>query len=316
MAVSAISLPKKDKATSKRARHEAVLFYICIAPFILGVLFFDFIPMMASLVLSFTNWDILSAPKFIGLENYITAFTSDPNFPVILRVTATYTFVQVPLRLATALFLAVLLNEVTRGVGFFRTAFYLPAIVSSVAAAVLWQWILNPVYGPVNGFLALFGIQGPQWFSDPNYALWALIMMSPWGVGGEMLIFLAGLKGIDKQLYESAELDGANRFHRFFNITLPMLSPSLFFNLVMSVIGSFQTFDSAYVISTAHAGTMGGPMQSTLFYMLYLYNRAFTGHMGYASALAWILFAIIMVMTLLVIRSSDFWVFYEAERKH
>jgi multiple sugar transport system permease protein len=139
--------------------------------------------------------------------------------------------------------------------------------------------------------------------------------MSSWGVGGEMLIFLAGLKGIDKQLYESAELDGAGRIQRFFSITLPMLSPTMFFNLVMAVIGSLQTFDTAYVISTAHAGTAGGPMKSTLFYMIYLYNRAFSGHMGYASALAWILFAIIMVLTLLVLRSSDLWVFYEGERK-
>jgi multiple sugar transport system permease protein len=313
MKSAALTLPGKPK--SKRLRHEAVLFYICIAPFILGILFFELIPMLSSFVLSFTDWDILTAPKFIGLQNYITAFTSDPNFPIILKVTAKYAFISVPLRLTVALLLAVLLNEATRGVGFFRTAFYLPAIISSVAAAVLWQWILNPVYGPVNGFLGLFGITGPNWFTDPHYALWALIIMSPWGVGGEMLIFLAGLKGIDKQLYESAELDGAGTLTRFFHITLPMVSPSLFFNLVMSIIGAFQTFDTAYVISTSHAGQLGDPGKSTLFYMIYLYNRAFSGHMGYASALAWILFAIIMVMTLLVLRSSDLWVYYEAERK-
>jgi multiple sugar transport system permease protein len=313
MSTAAISLPKKGP--SKRARHETLVFYICIAPFILGVLFFDFIPMAASFVLSFTDWDILTAPNWIGLKNYITAFTIDPNFPVILKVTFSYALISVPLRLLTALFLAVLLNEATRGVGFFRTVFYLPTIISSVAAAVLWQWILNPSFGPINGLLKLFGIQGPNWLADPNTALWSLIIMSSWGVGGEMLIFLAGLKGIDKQLYESAELDGAGRIQRFFSITLPMLSPTMFFNLVMAVIGSLQTFDTAYVISTAHAGTAGGPMKSTLFYMIYLYNRAFSGHMGYASALAWILFAIIMVLTLLVLRSSDLWVFYEGERK-
>jgi multiple sugar transport system permease protein len=313
MSTAAISLPKKGP--SKRARHETLVFYICIAPFILGVLFFDFIPMAASFVLSFTDWDILTAPNWIGLKNYITAFTIDPNFPVILKVTFSYALISVPLRLLTALFLAVLLNEATRGVGFFRTVFYLPTIISSVAAAVLWQWILNPSFGPINGLLKLFGVQGPNWLADPNTALWSLIIMSSWGVGGEMLIFLAGLKGIDKQLYESAELDGAGRIQRFFSITLPMLSPTMFFNLVMAVIGSLQTFDTAYVISTAHAGTAGGPMKSTLFYMIYLYNRAFSGHMGYASALAWILFAIIMVLTLLVLRSSDLWVFYEGERK-
>jgi multiple sugar transport system permease protein len=223
------------------------------------------------------------------LDNYITAFTSDPNFPSILKVTGIYSIISVTLRLEVALILAILLNEATAGVGFFRTAFYIPAIVSSVAAAVLWQWILNPAYGPVSGLLGLFGITSPNWFSDPNYALWGLIIMSPWGVGGEMLIFLAGLKGVDKQLYESAELDGAGPLSKFFNITLPMISPSLFFNLVLSIIGAFQTFDTAYVISTAHAGQLGGPDKSTLFYMVYLYDRAFNGHMGYASALAWIL---------------------------
>ncbi|HEX7433750.1 MAG TPA: sugar ABC transporter permease [Anaerolineaceae bacterium] len=315
--MAAVTVPLPKSKASKRTRHETILFYTCIAPFILGILFFDLIPMGASLVLSFTQWDILTPPKFIGLQNYIKAFTQDPNFPIILKVTFKYALVAVPLRLASGLLLAILLNEATRGVGFFRTAFYLPAIVSSVAAAVLWTWILNPVYGPVNGLLALFHINGPQWFTDPKFALWGLIMMAPWGVGGEMLIFLAGLKGIDKQLYEAAELDGAGRLSKFFKITLPMLSPALFFNLVMSVIGALQSFDTAYVISTARAGTLGGPLKSTLFYMIYLYNRAFAGsEMGYASALGWILFAIIMVLTLLVLRSSSLWVFYEAERKH
>jgi multiple sugar transport system permease protein len=215
-----------------------------------------------------------------------------------------------------ALFLALLLNEATRGVSIFRTAFYLPSIVSSVAAAVLFTWIFNPVYGPINGLLAMFGIQGPAWFQDPDYALWGLVIMSPWGVGGEMLIFLAGLKGIPKSLYEAAEIDGAGGLARFFNITIPMLSPTLFFNLIMAIIGSFQTFDTAYVISSAHAQTAGGPLGATLFYMIYLYQQAFGGQqMGYASALAWILFIIIMILTLLVLRSSNVWVYYETEKK-
>ncbi len=307
---------KPKSKPSVRTRRETVLFYTCIAPFILGILFFDLIPMGASLVLSFTKWDILTPPAFIGIKNYIHAFNSDPNFPIILKVTFKYSLIAVPLRILSALLLAVLLNEATRGVGFFRTAFYLPAIISSVAAAVLWTWILNPVYGPINGLLGVFHIQGPQWFNDPKTALWGLIMMAPWGVGGEMLIFLAGLKGIDKQLYEAAEMDGAGRLSRFFKITIPMLSPALFFNLVMSIIGALQSFDTAYVISTARAGTLGGPAKSTLFYMLYLYNRAFAGfEMGYASALGWILFVIIMIFVMLVFRSSSFWVFYEAERK-
>jgi multiple sugar transport system permease protein len=317
MSTAAVTVtPKYARGRSRRARREAILFYICISPFIIGFVLFDLIPMLASLYLSFTNWNILTPPTFIGLQNYVTAL-NDPKVRISLKVTLMYTIVQVPLRLATALFLAVLLNEATKGVGFFRTSFYLPSIVSAVAIAVLWTWILNPVYGPVNGFLRLFGIAGPKWFSDPKYALWGLVMMSPWGAGAEMLIFFAGLKAIDKILYEAAELDGAGSVAKFFKITIPMLSPVIFFNLVMSIIGSFQTFDVAYVISTARAGTLGGPANSTLFYMLYLYNRAFQGQqMGYASALGWILFAIIMVITLLVLRSSDLWVFYEAERKN
>jgi len=314
--MSAITVAQMKKPRSKVARRETILFYTCIAPFILGILFFDVIPMGASFALSFTEWKILTPPTFVGLQNYITALSQDPKVLHSLEITLKFSIVQVPLRLATALLLAILLNEATRGVNFFRTAFYLPAIVSSVAIAVLWQWILNPAYGPVNGLLRLVGIEGPQWFTDPKWALWGLVMMAPWGAGGEMLIFLAGLKSIDKQYYEAAELDGAGRIARFFKITFPMLSPIIFFNLVMSIIGSLQTFDSAYVISTSRAGTLGGPSNSTLFYMLYLYNRAFAGQMmGYASALAWILFAIIMVIILLVLRSSQLWVFYEAERK-
>jgi multiple sugar transport system permease protein len=308
--------PKYARGKSKRVRREAMMFYLCISPFIIGFVLFDLIPMLASLYLSFTDWNILTPPTFIGFQNYLTAL-NDPKVRISLRVTLIYTIVQVPLRLATALFLAVLLNEATKGVGFFRTSFYLPSIVSAVAIAVLWTWILNPVYGPVNGLLRTVGIAGPKWFSDPHYALWGLVMMSPWGAGAEMLIFLAGLKGIDKILYEAAELDGAGSIVKFFRITIPMLSPVIFFNLIMSIIGSFQTFDVAYVISTARAGTLGGPANSTLFYMLYLYNRAFQGQqMGYASALGWILFLIIMIITLLVLRSTDLWVFYESERKN
>jgi multiple sugar transport system permease protein len=315
MSTATASVTPTHIGKSRRIRREAILFYICVAPFILGFVFFDLIPMLASLGLSFTKWNILTPPTFVGLQNYIDAF-KDPKVLISLKVTLFYSIIQVPLRLGVALMLALLLNEATTGVGFFRTAFYLPSIVSSVAIAVLWTWILNPVYGPVNGVIRFFGVEGPKWFSDPKFALWGLIIMSPWGAGGEMLIFLAGLRGIDKQLYEAAELDGAGPVARFFKITLPMLSSTLFFNLVMAIIGSFQTFDTAYVISTTRAGTLGGPANSTLFYMLYLYNRAFAGQqMGYASALGWILFAIIMVVTLLVLRSSDLWVFYEAERK-
>ncbi|NPV08405.1 MAG: sugar ABC transporter permease [Anaerolineae bacterium] len=298
-----------------RIRHETVIFYLCIAPWLIGLIAFIAGPMVASAGLSFTRWDMLSPPEWVGLRNYVTMFTEDPDYWQSLRVTVVYSVFSVPLRLSAALFLAILLNEATKGVGIFRTIFYLPSIVASVAAAVLWSWILNPRFGPVNGALRLIGIRGPAWFSDPGYALWGLVLMSGWGVGGEMLIFLAGLKGIPSTLYEAAEIDGAGRWPRFIRVTLPMLSPAIFFNFVMSMIGSFQTFDTAYVISTARAGTIGGPLRSTLFYMLHLYRNAFSWlKMGYASALAWVLFLIILGLTLIALRSSALWVYYEAER--
>lgn len=310
-------LPNRNKpGLTKKERNEALTFYLCVAPWIIGFLLFTAGPMIASLILSFTDWDILTPPNFIGLENFARAF-DDPNFIQALKVTLKFSVFAVPLRILVALFLAMLLDNATRGVSYFRTSFYLPSIVSSVAAAVLFTWIFNPAFGPINGFLGLLGIQGPLWFEDPNYALWGLIIMSPWGVGGEMLIFLAGLRGIPKSLYEAAEIDGAGRLPSFFNITIPMLSPSLFFNLVMAIIGSFQSFDTAYIISSTRAGTAGDPLQSTLFFMIYLYKKAFGDlQMGYASALGWILFIIILVLTMLVVRSSSVWVYYETERKN
>jgi multiple sugar transport system permease protein len=306
--------PARQKMGTQ-ARREAIIFYVCVAPWIIGFILFTLGPMVVSFAVSFTQWNLIQAPIWVGLRNYITIFTNDPDFRQALQVTSFYAFFSIPIRLGAALGLAVLLNEATKGVSFFRTAFYLPTIVASVSAAVLWQWILNPVYGPVNGLLRVFGIQGPHWFTDPSWVPWGLIIMSAWGVGGEMLIFLAGLKGIPGHLYEAAQLDGAGRPARFFNVTLPMLSPTLFFNLVMAVIGSFQTFDSAYVISTARAGTLGGPLKATLFYMIYTYDTYFAKQkVGYGSALAWVLFLIILVLTLITIRSSALWVHNEAEK--
>ena len=300
---------------SRKARHDTWVFYLCVAPWVIGFIAFTLGPMLYSLYISFTEWGMLKPPVWVGIENYNRAFT-DPDFYTALRVTSFFSVFSIPIVLLTALFLAILLNEATRGVGFFRTAFYMPAIVASVAAAVLWTWILNPKFGPVNGLLRLLGLPSPNWFSDPKYVLWGFVMMSAWNVGGQMLIFLAGLKGIPKSLYEAAEIDGAGRWPRFWQITLPMLSSTIFFNFVMAVIGSFQTFDIAYVISTARAGTLGGPAKATLFYMIYVYSLAFKGFnsMGYATALAWILFIIIFILTLLVLRTSSLWVYYESEK--
>jgi multiple sugar transport system permease protein len=304
---------KKTKA-SARSRREALTFYLCVAPWIIGFLAFTVGPMLYSLYISFAKWNMLSAPEWAGLSNYVRMFTNDPDFYQALKVTVVYSITSVPLRLVVALFLAILLNEATKGVSLFRTAFYLPAVVASVAAAVLWRWILNPRFGPVNGFLGLLGLEGPKWFNDPGWALWGLVIMSAWSVGGEMLIFLAGLKGIPGSLYEAAEIDGAGRVARFFNVTIPMLSSTIFFNFVMSVIGSFQTFDQAFVISTARAGDIGSPLKSTLFYLLHLYQQGFEFlNMGYATALAWVLFTIILVVTVIINRTSSLWVYYEAQ---
>lgn len=308
MTALASTAPPKPFWTARR--RETLTFYLVIAPWLIGFVLFTVGPVLYSFYISFTDWNMLRDPTWVGLRNYQTLL-DDPDIGHSLWVTTKYSIVSVPLRLTVALFLAILLNEATKLVGFFRTAFYLPGVVASVAVAVLWQWLLNPRFGPFNKMLALFGIEGPRWFNDPQWALWGLVLMSAWNVGGEMLIFLAGLKGIPGILYEAAEIDGANRLQRFVRITLPMLSPTIFFNLVMSVIGSFQTFDGAFVISSARAGDLGSPLKSTLFYMLYLYKTAFTWlKMGYAAAMAWALFVIIVALTYLINRSSRRWVFY------
>lgn len=322
--MTAIEIPQTTQPTKRRGRfyltrserREAGLFYLTVSPWVIGFVAFTVVPVAISFYLSLTRWKVLTAPAFIGVDNYVRMFTDDPDFWQSLRVTGLFAVTSVPLRMFIALMLAVLLNEATKAVAFFRTSFYIPSIVASVAAAVLWQWILNPQFGPVNGLLRAVGIRGPNWFNDPNWALPALVLMSAWGVGGEMLIFLAGLKGIPRQLYEAAEVDGAGRWTRFRRITLPMLSPTIFFNLVMAVIGAFQTFDAAFVISTARAGEIGAPAKSTLFYMLYLYRSGFKDlEMGYASALAWTLFIIILGVTLVINRTSNRWVYYEGGRR-
>lgn len=291
-------------------RREAMTFYLLVSPWVIGFLAFTLFPLVLSFFISLTQWNMLSPPVWIGLDNYARMF-SDDNFYQSLRVTITYSIASVPLRLTVALVLAILLSEATRMVGFFRTSFYIPSVVASVAAAVLWQWILNPRFGPLNAFLGLFGIAGPRWFSDPNWALWGLVLMSAWGIGGEMLIFLAGLKSIPRSLYEAAIVDGARGMQCFWKITIPLLTPTIFFNLVMSIIGALQTFDAAFVISTARAGDIGSPLRSTLFYMLNVYKEAFTNlNLGYATALAWTLFVLIVIVTYFVNRTSKRWVFY------
>ena len=292
------------------ARREAILFYLCISPWLLGFTVFILGPVLSSLGLSFTRWDLLSDPVFVGMRNY-ARMVDDKLFWQSLSVTIRYTLLYVPAELVGGLLLALLMNQRgVRGIRGARTIYYLPTIISGVAFVVVWMWLFQPEAGLINATLARFGIQGPRWLADPNTALTALWLMSLWGLGRAALIYLAGLKGIPQQLYEAAAIDGAGAAQSFRHVTLPMLTPTIFFNLILSIIGTFQTFTSAFV------ATNGGPLDSTLFYVLYLYRKAFQEfQMGYASALAWVLFLIILLLTILVVRSGQWWVYYEGEKR-
>lgn len=279
--------------------------YLFIGPWLIGFLVFTAIPFVSSIYLSFTRYTILSPPHWVGAANYRMLFTDDPLFWKALGVTFRYALVAVPLGIAAGVGLALLLNLNLKGMSVYRTIFYLPSIVPSVAGSVIFLWILNPQIGLVNGLLRNLGITGPAWLQDPAWAPWSLIFMSLWGVGGSMVIYLAGLKDIPVYLYESATIDGASAFQRMRHITLPMLTPVIFFNLVLGVIGSFQYFTEAYIM------TKGGPEDSTLYYALYLFERAWRYlDMGYASAMAWILFAVIMVLTGVLFQTQKRWVHY------
>lgn len=289
-------------------RKEALQFYMAIAPWLVGIILFTAGPMLISLWTSFTDWDLLTDPQWVGLENY-RSLATDPTFIQSIKVTLAYTAAYVPLDLVGGLLLALLVRPRLRGIGIYRTIFYLPTVFSGVAFVVVWLWMLNPNGGLINLVLRWFGIEGPRWLLDPKYALWSLVMMSFWGWGRSMALYLGGMQSIPGELYEAAAMDGAGSFRQFFKITLPLLSPIIFFNLVLSIISTFQSFSSAFV------ATNGGPLDSTLFLVLYIYRQAFEYfHMGYAAALAWVLFAIILVLTLVLLRSQKFWVFYLGER--
>jgi multiple sugar transport system permease protein len=288
-------------------RREAIAFYLCISPWIAGFLLFYLGPMIASFYFSLTRWDLLTPPNFVGLDNYTRIFTRDPLFWKSLKITCIYTFTYVPLDLVGGLLIALLMNQRVRGIGVFRTVYYLPSVLAGVAYVVMWMWMFNPRAGLINTALGYLGIHGPRWLQDPNWALPALIIMSLWGIGRSMVIYLAGLQDVPGELYEAARIDGANRWQEFWKITLPLLTPSILFNLIFGIIMTFQSFTSVFV------ATNGGPLNSTLFYVLYLYRKAFEHlSMGYASAMAWILFLIVLACTIIILRTSGRWVFYRA----
>jgi multiple sugar transport system permease protein len=297
----------RKRLASSRARKENIAAYVFLTPWLLGFFVLTLGPMVASLYLSLTDFELFTPPEWLGLDNYRRLFTADRRYLHALQVTFSFVFLSVPLKLAFALFIAMLLNRGLRGLGFYRSIYYLPSLLGgSVAIAIMWRQVFSKD-GLVNQILAQFGIVGPSWISNPNYALYTLVALAVWQFGAPMVIFLAGLKQIPQDLYDAAAIDGAGALSKFFRVTVPLLTPIIFFNFLMQMIGSYQAFTSAYVVS----GGSGGPADSTLFYTLYLYERGFTNfEMGYASAMAWILLAIIAVSTAVAFLSSKYWVHY------
>jgi multiple sugar transport system permease protein len=290
---------------NKLARNEAKWFYVFILPWIIGFLGLTVYPMVASAVYSFTEYNIVKM-EYVGLLNFNNLF-QDPLFYTALWVTTKYTMVAVPLGIVMALVVALLLNQRVPFLSFWRTIYYLPSVISGVAVTLLWRWVMQPQFGIFNYVLSLVGITGPRWFWDDNWVIPAFWIMSIWGIGGSMVIYLAGLQGVPTALYEAAEIDGANALKRLFNITLPMISPVLLFNLVTNLIGALQIFTQIYV-----SDNKGGPNYHSLVYVLYLFTNAFRWfRFGYASALAWILFFIIIFLTYLMLRTSRRLVYYE-----
>lgn len=285
--------------------------YMFLLPWLVGFFGLTLGPTLASLYLSFTNFDLLSAPRWIGLENYAYMFTADARFWQALKVTFTYVIWSVPLKLLVALGIAMLLDKGIRGAGVYRALFYLPSLIgSSVAVAVLWRKLFDRD-GIANQLLALLGYHGEPWLNHPDYALGTLVILAIWQFGSPMIIFLAGLRQIPTDLYEAASMDGARKIRQFVFITLPLLAPVIFFNLVLQTIEAFKAFTQAFVVS----GGTGGPVDSTLFYTLYLYEEAFANfRMGYAAALAWVLLVIIGIFTAISFLTSRYWVYYEDQR--
>jgi multiple sugar transport system permease protein len=293
---------------SPRQRGDAWTFYLWIAPWLIGFLIFLAWPLVQSLYLSFTDFRILNTPTFTGLQN-VERLINDQTFWKSLRVTVLYVIGAAPLGNVIALIVAMLLAQKLRGVNWWRTIYFMPSVAAGVAIAVMWSFIFNPDFGLFNTFLGWLGIQGPGWITSEDWALPAIIIMAWWGgIGGQMVIYLAGLKGIPQVFYESADIDGAGGWAKFWNITIPMLSPTIFFNVIVGIIGAFQVFDPAYVL------TDGGPNNATRTYIFNLYEEAFIfTNMGYASLLAWVLFVIILILTLITFRISRDRVYYETE---
>lgn len=293
----------------KIIRRSTFTFYMFISPWLTGFLIFTLFPLIYSLVISFSRWSLVGKSQFIGFANYIRAFSGEDRwFWKSIQVTAYYSFLYVPISLALSFIIALLLNQKVRGMRVFRTVYYLPSLVSGVALSTLWLYIFNYNFGLLNSLLRIVHLEPQKWLLDPQWVIPSFVFMGLWGLGGCMVIFLAGLQDVPPELYEAASIDGAGAWRKFTHITIPFMTPMIFFNLVMGIIGSFQIFTQAFVM------TKGGPNGASMFYIVNLYGYAFERfEMGYASALAWILFIILLILTSLVFRSSSLWVFYENE---
>lgn len=303
--VSGVGLKIPRSGRFSLAQQRTITGYIFISPFILGFIFWFLIPAAVAVYLTFHSWNLMSAPRFVGMANIQRLFT-DPLLPQSLKATFLYTILAVPLGLLVSFFLATLINTKMRGIAFFRTIYYLPSIIPAVANAVLWAWMFNTEFGLINVVLRGIGIPKIAWLQEPAWALPAFVLLSLWSVGGSMIIFLAGLQGIPEIYYEAAEIDGAGRWDKLRFITLPLMSPIIFFNLVIGFINSFQVFVIGYLV------TDGGPQNSTLFLVLYIYRTAFQSfNMGYAATVSWLLFFILMSLSYLVFRYIGGRVYYE-----
>jgi len=298
---------KRRRRINKQAFREGLAGYLFAAPWIVGFLVFVLGPMLSSLYLSFTKYDVIQEPTWVGIRNYVNIFTSDDLFWKSLYNTLYYTLFSVPLAVAGSFILAILLNNKLRGISIYRAVFYIPSVTTGVALALLWMWVFDPGAGIINNLLSYVGIKGPMWFKDEFWAKPFMILIGLWAIGGtRCVVFLAGLQGLPQDLYEAAAIDGANWWAKLRHVTIPLLSPVILFNIIISMLFSFRVFTNAKVI------TEGGPLNSTLFYVLYLYQVAFRWlKMGYASALAWIYFVVVLVFTIIQLRLSKRWVHYQ-----
>lgn len=304
----AVKVSKKKKTWSKKQKNDALWGLLFVSPFIIGFIVFMLGPMLFSFYGSFTNYNLTSQMDFIGIDNFKQMFTQDELFWKSLYNTGYYVLFNVPLTAIGSVFLALLLNQRVRGISIFRTIFYLPAVLSGVAVYVLWMQMLSPSSGLINTILSWFSIEGPAWLFDPQWTKPALILMKLWSVGGSMLLYLATMQNVPNQLYESAEMDGASPFKQFRHITLPLITPIIFYDVVTSTIGAFQIFQEAYVMT--ESGT-NGPANSLLFYNLHMWNKAFVAFdMGYAMAMSMVLFVIVLLLTLINLKLAPRWVHY------